>query len=88
MTVPAGITPREQAMYLAAVIKSNEQRRDHLDKTIGSLTEARYACQQTIQSAQDELAVLRRDHYADLEAEAARDQAQGRAEDFRMGGAA
>lgn len=74
-------------MYLQAVIKSNEQRREHLDATIGSLTEARYACQQTIQSATDELRLLQRDHYAELEADA-KDQAQGRAEDFRDGSAA
>lgn len=81
------ITPREQAMYLQAVIKANRERAAHLDATIGSLTQAMYACHQTVLNAEAELRTLQRLHYADLEDEA-KDVAQGRAEDFRDGSAA
>lgn len=85
------ITPREQAQYLAGVIKANEERARHLSDTIGSLTQAMYACNQTVLDARAELRVLQRDHYADLEGEAAawaKDQADKRADDFRDGSAA
>lgn len=88
MTVPAGITPREQAMYLQGVIKANEERAEQFAATINTLTQGMYECHQTVLSAKAELRSLQAAHYADLEAEAAKDQAQGRAEDFRMGGAA
>lgn len=82
MNVPAGITPREQAYYLAGVIKANKEKAAQLSDTIGSLTQAMYLCNQTVLSATAELRSLQASHYADLETEAAKDQAQGWADGF------
>ena len=82
------MTPRERAYYLQGVIKANEQRAAQFAETINTLTQGMYECQQTVLSARAELRSLQATHYSDLEAEAAKDQAQGRADDFRDGSAA
>lgn len=80
-------TPRERAMFLAGQIKANETRAAHLSDTIGSLTQAMYAANQQVLADRAELRTIQRAHYADMEADAV-DQAQGRADDFRIGGSA
>lgn len=80
-------TPRERAMYLAGQIKANRERVAQLDATLGSLTEARYAAWQQVMADEAELRSIQAAHYGSM-SEEARDQAQGRAEDFRRDGSA
>lgn len=75
-------TIRERAYFLRGQIKANQDRVANLGATIDSLTAAKNATHAQLERDEDELRALQQAHYADLEAEAKRDQAQGRAEDF------
>lgn len=81
------VTPtlRERAYFLRGQIKANQDRAANLGATIDSLTAAKDAAHAQIERDEAELRTLAETHYAALDAEA-KDQAQGRAEDFRRDG--
>lgn len=84
-------TQRAEAKALQAEITAQQRLLDGLDDAINTLSVSRKHGVARLFDLQSQLASIAAPHYEAMALEAmamAKDQAQGRAEDFRMGGAA